>query len=349
MLKFLNLIADKKFSLIEAPVFLIVYMDTRFSSGCYRTMRGFTENTPFELSLSSVFNAINSLMEKGFIKKKYDEEKDRIYYLVPNVEQEANKKIPESATVIFSEEEQKQEKEPKPKANPKRKTVFTPPKRDVVKEYMGKYYSKRYGEVPEDFIETQTEMFFAYYEQIDWEIGKTKKKMKNVALACSGWVLRDNSYNQYKNSVNTVPTLSIQPVSIDEIISYIYAIYEPMQFRPDWKNNRVENLIEEQARAFYAQMTKKNWKLNVGCKTWEDQLQVFISDMYCPLRFLNPDYVPKNKQECETRNELIGGAKKIDPITEKGLETLKDIFSILDEKDAEEKARIEQRKKDIVQ
>ena len=325
MLKFLKFISGKKFSLIELPVFLTIYMDTRYSNGCCRTMRGFTENTPFELSLSSVFNAINSLIEKGFIKKKYDEEKDCIYYVVPDVEQEANKKIPESATVIFSEEEQKQEKEPKPK--PKTKSVFTPPEKDVVKEHMRKYYSKRYGEVPEDFIETQTEMFFAYYEQIDWEIGKTKKKMKNVALACSGWVLRDKSFTEYKNNVNTVPALSVKPVSIEDIVREIYAIYEPMQFRQDWKNYRIENLVEEQARAFYAQMTKKNWKLNVGCQTWQDQLQVFAADMYCPLRFLNPDYVTKNKQEREARNELLTGFKNSDPFNRDSIENLKMILS----------------------
>ena len=328
MLKFLNLIADKKFSLIELPVFLTIYMDTRYSAGCYRTMRGFTENTPYELAISSVFNAINSLIEKGYIKKKYDEEKDRIFYMVPDVEQEANKKIPESALAITPEENLEPEKEPKPK--PKRKSVFTPPERDAVKEYMRKYYSKRYGEVPEDFIETQTEMFFAYYEQIDWEIGKTKKKMKNVALACSGWVLRDKSFTEYKNNVNTVPALSVQPVSIEDIVREIYAIYEPMQFRQDWKNYRVENLIEEQARAFYAQMTKKNWKLNVGCQTWQDQLQVFAADMYCPLRFLNPDYVTKNKQEREARNELLTGFKNSDPMNRNSFETMKLILGIDD-------------------
>ena len=325
MIKFLNLIADKKFSLIELPVFLTIYMDTRYSAGCYRTMRGFTENTPYELAISSVFNAINSLIEKGFIKKKYDEEKDRIFYIVPDVEQEANKKIPESALAITPEENLEPEKEPKPK--PKRKSVFTPPEKDAVKEYMRKYYSKRYGEVPEDFIETQTEMFFAYYEQIDWEIGKTKKKMKNVALACSGWVLRDKSFTEYKNSVNTVPALSVQPVSIEDIVREIYAIYEPMQFRQDWKNYRIENLVEEQARAFYAQMTKKNWKLNVGCQTWQDQLQVFAADMYCPLRFLNPDYVTKNKQEREARNELLTGFKNSDPFNRDSIENLKMILS----------------------
>ena len=324
MLKFLNLIADKKFSLIELPVFLTIYMDTRYSNnGCCRTMRGFTENTPFELSLSSVFNAINSLIEKGYIKKKYNEEKDCIYYVVPDVEQEANKKIPDCALETTLSDKIQSVSE---KRKEKKKNVFSPPDRQTVQENMKKYFSKRYGEVPEDFIETQTEMFFAYYEQIDWEIGKTKKKMKNVALACSGWVLRDKSFTEYKNSVNTVPALSVQPVSIEDIVREIYAIYEPMQFRQDWKNYRIENLIEEQARAFYAQMTKKNWKLNVGCQTWQDQLQVFAADMYCPLRFLNPDYVTKNKQEREARNELLTGFKNSDPFNRDSIENLKMIL-----------------------
>ena len=325
MLKFLNLIADKKFSLIELPVFLTIYMDTRYSNnGCCRTMRGFTENTPFELSLSSVFNAINSLIEKGYVKKKYNEEKDCIYYVVPDVEQEANKKIPDCALETTLSDKIQSVSE---KRKEKKKNVFSPPDRQTVQENMKKYFSKRYGEVPEDFIETQTEMFFAYYEQIAWEIGKTKKKMKNVALACSGWVLRDKSFTEYKNSVNTVPALSVQPVSIEDIVREIYAIYEPMQFRQDWKNYRIENLIEEQARAFYAQMTKKNWKLNVGCQTWQDQLQVFAADMYCPLRFLNPDYVTKNKQEREARNELLTGFKNSDPFNRDSIENLKMILS----------------------
>ena len=325
MLKFLNLIADKKFSLIELPVFLTIYMDTRYSNnGCCRTMRGFTENTPFELSLSSVFNAINSLIEKGYVKKKYNEEKDCIYYVVPDVEQEANKKIPDCALETTLSDKIQSVSE---KRKEKKKNVFSPPDRQTVQENMKKYFSKRYGEVPEDFIETQTEMFFAYYEQIGWEIGKTKKKMKNVALACSGWVLRDKSFTEYKNSMNTVPALSVQPVSIEDIVREIYAIYEPMQFRQDWKNYRIENLIEEQARAFYAQMTKKNWKLNVGCQTWQDQLQVFAADMYCPLRFLNPDYVTKNKQEREARNELLTVFKNSDPFNRDSIENLKMILS----------------------
>ena len=325
MLKFLNLIADKKFSLIELPVFLTIYMDTRYSNnGCCRTMRGFTENTPFELSLSSVFNAINSLIGKGYVKKKYNEEKDCIYYVVPDVEQEANKKIPDCALETTLSDKIQSVSE---KRKEKKKNVFSPPDRQTVQENMKKYFSKRYGEVPEDFIETQTEMFFAYYEQIGWEIGKTKKKMKNVALACSGWVLRDKSFTEYKNSMNTVPALSVQPVSIEDIVREIYAIYEPMQFRQDWKNYRIENLIEEQARAFYAQMTKKNWKLNVGCQTWQDQLQVFAADMYCPLRFLNPDYVTKNKQEREARNELLTGFKNSDPFNRDSIENLKMILS----------------------
>ena len=317
MLKFLNLIADKKFSLIELPVFLTIYMDTRYSNnGCCRTMRGFTENTPFELSLSSVFNAINSLIEKGYVKKKYNEEKDCIYYVVPDVEQEANKKIPDCALETTLSDKIQSVSE---KRKEKKKNVFSPPDRQTVQENMKKYFSKRYGEVPEDFIETQTEMFFAYYEQIGWEIGKTKKKMKNVALACSGWALRDNSFDNYRK--NTVVQV-VQPVSIDDIVNAIRAIYAPMQFTEKWENERKTALMEQQARAFYAQMTKKNWQLNTGCNTWQDQLQVFAADPFNTLKVLDPDYIPKNKQEREFRNELYTGSKNCDPVSKDGLKTL---------------------------
>lgn len=318
MLKFLNLIADKKFSLIELPVFLTIYMDTRYSNnGCCRTMRGFTENTPFELSLSSVFNAINSLIEKGYVKKKYNEEKDCIYYVVPDVEQEANRKIPDCALETTLSDKIQSVSE---KRKEKKKSVFSPPDRQTVQENMKKYFSKRYGsDIPDDFIEQQTEMFFAYYEQIDWEIGKTRKKMKNVALACSGWVLRDNSFDNYRK--NTV-VQAVQPVSIDDIVNAIRAIYTPMQFTEKWENDRKTALIEQQARAFYAQMTKKNWQLNTGCNTWQDQLQVFAADQYNTLKVLDPDYIPKNKQEREFRNELYTGSKNCDPVSKDGLKTL---------------------------
>ena len=116
----------------------------------------------------------------------------------------------------------------------------------------------------------------------------------------------------------------VQPVSIDEIIRSIYAIYEPMHLPSEieWKNDKVQNLIEEQARAFYAQMTKKNWQLNTGCNTWQEQLQIFAADQYNTLKVLDPDYIPKNKQEREFRNELYTGSKNCDPVSKDGLKTL---------------------------
>jgi hypothetical protein len=43
-------------------------------------------------------------------------------------------------------------------------------------------------------------MFFAYYEQIDWEIGKTKKKMKTLLLLVRDGSLRDKSFTEYKTA-----------------------------------------------------------------------------------------------------------------------------------------------------
>ena len=319
MLKFLNLMSDKKFSLIEAPIFLIVYMDTRFSSGCYRTMRGFTENTPFELSLSSVFNALNSLIEKGYIKKKYNEEKDCIYYVVPDVEQEANKKVPESALIeTFGDMKPKPQKQLN-KTPKVKKEKFTPPTRETVKEGLKKSFEKHFNhEVPEDFIESQTDGFIGHYELVDWEIGKTKKKLKSVGHACSNWVA---NYLAWGNK-DPSESMTVTPPTIEAIVDAIRAIYTPMQFTEDWENERKTALIEQQARAFYAQMTKKNWQLNTGCNTWQDQLQVFAADPFNTLKVLDPDYIPKNKQEREFRNELYTGSKNSDPVSKDGLKTL---------------------------
>ena len=65
----------------------------------------------------------------------------------------------------------------------------------------------------------------------------------------------------------------------------------------------------------------------MGCKKWQDQLQVFAADMNCPLRFLNPDYVVKTKQEREARNELLTGFKNSDPFNRDSVENLKIILS----------------------
>lgn len=327
MLKFLNLVSDKKFSLIELPVFLTIYMDTRYSSGCCRTMRGFTENTPFELSLSSVFNAINSLIEKGYIKKKYNEEKDCIYYVVPDVEQEANKKIPDCALIETSGDVKPKPQKPLNKPPKVKKGKFTPPTREAVKEGLKKSFEKHFNhEVPEDFIESQTDSFIGHYELVDWEIGRTKKKLKSVGHACSNWVA---NYSAWGNK-DPSDSITVTPPTIDAIVEAIRAIYTPMQFTEKWENDRKTALMEQQARAFYAQMTKKNWQLNTGCNTWQEQLQVFAADQYNTLKVLDPDYIPKTKAERDLRNELYTGFKNSDPMNRNSFETMKLILGIDD-------------------
>lgn len=332
MINFLKYIADKKLSLTEYPVLTIIYMDTRFKGASYRTIRGFTDNTPFSISSSAVLNAINSLIERGIVEKGIDQ-KLGIFYVAKNINKEYE--------LAFLKTE---EKEKKPKVSRPRKEFVKPTISDVT-DYMRTKLIEYFGnEIQENFIQETAKEFFDYWENLNWSDSKGKIKSVNNRIAY--WA--KNKARQF--GFDAVP-FGTKTASIEDIVKNIYAIYEPMHQSSEleWKNKHVINLIEEQARAFYSLMTKKNWRLNVGCKTWEDQLQVFAADMNCPLRVLNPDYVPKNKQEREYRNMLYGGARNIDPISEKGLETVKDIFSILDEKDAEEKARIEQHKKDIIQ
>ena len=332
MINFLKYIAGKKLSLTEYPVLTIIYMDTRFKGASYRTIRGFTENTPFTISSSAVQNAINSLIERGIVEKGIDQ-KLGIFYLAKDINKESE--------LSFLNPE---EKEKKPKVSRPRKEFVKPNKEDVT-NYMRSKLIDYFGDgIQENFVQQTANQFYDYWENLNWSDSKGKIKSVNNRIAY--WA--KNRAREF--GLDAVP-FGTKTALIEDVIKAIYSIFEPM--RPpseiEWKTDKVQNLIEEQARAFYAQMTKKNWRLNVGCKTWQDQLQVFAADMNCPLRVLNPGYIPKNKQEREYYNMLYGGARNIDPISEKGLETVKDIFSILDEKDAEEKARIEQRKKDIVQ
>ena len=332
MINFLKYLAGKKLSLSEYPVLTIIYMDTRFKGASYRTIRGFTENTPFTISPSAVQNAINSLIERDIIEKGIDQ-KLGIFYVAKNINKEHELEFLKT-----------EEKEKKPKVSRPRKEFVKPTISDVT-DYMRTKLIEYFGnEIQENFIQETAKEFFDYWENLNWSDSKGKIKSVNNRIAY--WA--KNKARQF--GLDATP-FGTKTAAIEDIVKEIYAIYEPMHKSSEleWKNNHVINLIEEQARAFYSLMTKKNWRLNVGCKTWEDQLQVFAADMNCPLRVLNPGYVPKNKQEREYYNMLFGGARNIDPISEKGLETVKDIFSILDEKDAEEKARIEQHKKDILQ
>ncbi len=330
MLNFLKYLSDKTFSGAELMVLTIVYKDTRFGNGCYKSVRTLADNTPFDISKSSVSNAVRSLLKKGYIERLYDEVQDALYLKAVNVDCERLIKQPNNITIEHPE------KVKKPK--------FSPPTYEDVFNKMTERLVHYFGEnVQESFVECQSIAFMDYWQNLGWK-DKTGRFIKSVNNRIATWA--QNVAQKYRIEPTPYQTTV---VSLESIVNAIYAIFKPMQFQDNWENEAKTNLIEEQARAFYAQMTKKNWGLNTSCKTWEDQLQIFVADMYCPLRFLNPDYVPKNKQEREYRNMLYGGAGNIDPISEKGLETVKDIFSILDEKDAEEKARIEQHKKDIIQ
>ena len=319
MLQFLKYLSDKKFTGAELMVLTIIYKDTRFGKGCFKTVRTLADNTPFDVSKSSVSNAVRSLLKKGYIERLYDSEQDALYLKAVNVECERVIKQPYDV-VIEHPEHQKQAKRKK----------FVPPTYDEVLARMTDRLIHYFGEnVQKEFVESQTTAFIDYWQNLEWK-DKTGCYIKSVNNRIATWT--KNIAEKYSKEpepyrkANVLSVQVVQPVSIEDIVREIYAIYEPMQFRQDWKNYRIENLIEEQARAFYAQMTKKNWKLNVGCQTWQDQLQVFAADMYCPLRFLNPDYVTKNKQEREARNELLTGFKNSDPFNRDSIENLKMIL-----------------------
>lgn len=319
MLEFLKYLSDKKFTGAELMVLTIIYKDTRFGKGCFKTVRTLADNTPFDVSKSSVSNAVRSLLKKGYIERLYDSEQNALYLKAVNVKCERVIKQPYDVVV----------EHPEHKKQAKRKK-FVPPTYDEVLARMSDRLIHYFGEnVQKEFIESQTTAFIDYWQNLGWK-DKSGCYIKSVNNRIATWTKNTaEKYSKEPEPYRKASVLSVQvvqPVSIDEIIRSIYAIYEPMQFRDNWKNFRIENLVEEQARAFYAQMTKKNWRLNVGCKTWQDQLQVFAADMYCPLRFLNPDYVPKSKQEREARNELLTGFKNSDPFNRNSVETLKMIL-----------------------
>lgn len=320
MLEFLKYLSDKKFTGAELMVLTIIYKDTRFGKGCFKTVRTLADNTPFDVSKSSVSNAVRSLLKKGYIERLYDPEQDALYLKAVNVECERVIKQPYDVVVEHPEHE-KQAKRKK----------FVPPTYDEVLARMTDRLIHYFGEnVQKEFVESQTTAFIDYWQNLGWK-DKSGCYIKSVNNRIATWTKNTaEKYGKEPEPYRKASVLSVQvvqPVSIEDIVREIYAIYEPMQFRRDWKNYRIENLIEEQARAFYAQMTKKNWKLNVGCQTWQEQLQVFAADMYCPLRFLNPDYVTKNKQEREARNELLTGFKNSDPFNRDSIENLKMILS----------------------
>ena len=319
MLEFLKYLSDKKFTGAELMVLTIIYKDTRFGKGCFKTVRTLADNTPFDVSKSSVSNAVRSLLKKGYIERLYDSEQDALYLKAVNVECERVIKQPYDV-VIEHPEHQKQAKRKK----------FVPPTYDEVLARMTDRLIHYFGEnVQKEFIESQTTAFIDYWQNLGWK-DKTGCYIKSVNNRIATWT--KNIAEKYSKEpepyrkANVLSVQAVQPVSIDDIVNAIRAIYAPMQFTEKWENERKTALMEQQARAFYAQMTKKNWQLNTGCNTWQDQLQVFAADMYCPLRFLNPDYVPKSKQEREARNELLTGFKNSDPFNRNSIETLKMIL-----------------------
>lgn len=313
MINFLKYIAGKKLSLTEYPVLTIIYMDTRFKGASYRTIRGFTENTPFTISPSAVQNAINSLIERDIIEKRIDQ-KLGIFYIAKNINKEHE--------LAFLKTE---EKEKKPKVSRPRKEFVKPNKEDVT-NYMRSKLIDYFGDgIQENFVQQTANQFYDYWENLNWSDSKGKIKSVNNRIAY--WA--KNRAREF--GLDAVP-FGTKTALIEDVIKAIYSIFEPM--RPpseiEWKTDKVQNLIEEQARAFYAQMTKKNWQLNTGCNTWQDQLQVFAADQYNTLKVLDPDYIPKTKAERDLRNELYTGFKNSDPMNRNSFETMKLILGIDD-------------------
>ena len=303
MLNFLKYLSDKTFSGAELMVLIIIYKDTRFGNGCYKSVRTLADNTPFDISKSSVSNAVRSLLKKGYIERLYDEVQDALYLKAVNVDCERLIKQPNNITIEHPE------KVKKPK--------FSPPTYEDVFNKMTERLVHYFGEnVQESFIECQSIAFMDYWQNLEWK-DKTGCYIKCVNNRIATWAA--NVAQKYRIEPTPYQTTA---VSLESIVNAIYAIYEPMQFTEDWENERKTALIEQQARAFYAQMTKKNWQLNTGCNTWQDQLQVFAADPFNTLKVLDPDYIPKNKQEREFRNELYTGSKNCDPVSKDGLKTL---------------------------
>lgn len=325
MLEFLKYLSDKKFTGAELMVLTIIYKDTRFGKGCFKTVRTLADNTPFDVSKSSVSNAVRSLLKKGYIERLYDPEQDALYLKAVNVECERVIKQPYDV-VIEHPEHEKQAKRKK----------FIPPTYDEVLARMTDRLIHYFGEnVQKEFIESQTTDFIDYWQNLGWK-DKSGCYIKSVNNRIATWT--KNIAEKYSKEpepyrkANVLSVQVVQPVSIDEIVRSIYSIYEPMHLPSEieWKNDKVQNLIEEQARAFYAQMTKKNWQLNTGCNTWQDQLQVFAADQYNTLKVLDPDYIPKTKAERDLRNELYTGFKNSDPMNRNSFETMKLILGIDD-------------------
>lgn len=322
MLNFLKYLSDKTFSGAELMVLTIIYKDTRFGNGCYKSVRTLADNTPFDISKSSVSNAVRSLLKKGYIVRLYDEVQDALYLKAVNVDCERLIKQPNNITIEHPE------KVKKPK--------FSPPTYEDVFNKMTERLVHYFGEnIQETFIESQTMAFIDYWQNLEWK-DKSGCYIKSVNNRIATWTKNiAEKYSKEPEPYRKANVLSVQVVqstvpTIEAIVDAIRAIYTPMQFTEKWENDRKTALMEQQARAFYAQMTKKNWVLNVGCQTWQDQLQVFAADQYNTLKVLDPDYIPKTKAERDLRNELYTGFKNSDPMNRNSFETMKLILGIDD-------------------
>lgn len=318
MLNFLKYISDKELTGSEYIVLTIIYKDTRYGNGCYKSIRQFLDHTPFTASKTTISSTINSLVEKGYVEREYDKNLDAIFLTAKGVNCEKVVKLPYELKI-----EKASESLPVPQTKPKK--AFEVPTREQVKDLMWPALETHFNsKVQESFVNDQVQAFFEHYEPVKWK-KNNGKPIVSLKQTVSNWV-RNTSENALTVSrcvQSTVPT-------IEDIVNAIRAIYEPMQFTKNWENERKTALIEQQARAFYAQMTKKNWVLNVGCQTWQDQLQAFAADQYNTLKVLDPDYIPKTKAERDLRNELYTGFKNSDPMNRNSFETMKLILGIDD-------------------
>lgn len=318
MINFLKYISDKELTGSEYIVLTIIYKDTRYGNGCYKNIRQFLDHTPFTASKTTISSAINSLVGKGYVEREYDKNLDAIYLTAKGVNCEKVVKLPYELKI-----EKASESLPIPQTKPKK--AFEVPTREQVKDLMWPALETHFNsKVQESFVNDQVQAFFEHYEPVNWK-KNNGKPIVSLKQTVSNWVRNtsENALTVSKCVQSTVPT-------IEDIVNAIRAIYTPMQFTKDWENDRKTALMEQQARAFYAQMTKKNWVLNVGCQTWQDQLQVFAADQYNTLKVLDPDYIPKTKAERDLRNELYTGFKNSDPMNRNSFETMKLILGIDD-------------------
>lgn len=310
MLNFLKYISDKELTGSEYIVLTIIYKDTRYGNGCYKSIRQFLDHTPFTASKTTISSTINSLVEKGYVEKGYDKNLDAIYLTAKGVSCEKVFNLPYELKI-----EKASESLPVPQTKPKK--AFEVPTKEQVKDLMWPALETHFNcKVQESFVNDQVQAFFEHYEPVKWK-KNNGKPIVSLKQTVSNWVR-----NTSENALSVSRCATVTPPTIEAIVDAIRAIYTPMQFTEDWENERKTALIEQQARAFYAQMTKKNWILYPECKSWEEQLQVFAADPFNTLKVLDPDYIPKNKQEREFRNELYTGSKNCDPVSKDGLKTL---------------------------